>query len=426
MADCPSCGATRIWKAGFRYLPNGKLQRYQCRKCGHRFTSESGKETLKQPHVSLKNSPVLSDPSSKLAPSVRLNPSATKENTDKLPLPLRENIPSQRKSHILIQQSEYFNTPLSIDRSRDQLMEQILKTKPQLKTTLLDFSWHLKKQGRADGTVKTYNYGLLKIIAMGGDLNDPETVKEILTSKALSNGVKAIIINAYTAFLAWNNATWKAPSYRYTAKIPFIPSEEELNQLIAGCGPQTSALLQTLKETAARIGEALALLWTDVNFQGRTISINAPEKRGNARILSVSTKLLDMLNQLPRKSERVFGEATCQHKNGNFYNQRRRLAAKLGNPRLLRITFHTFRHWRASVEYHKTRDVVHVQQFLGHRSIQSTMIYITIEKALFKDGPDEYVSKVAKNVKEAQTLVDVGFEYVCDFDDEGKLFKKRK
>ena len=38
---------------------------------------------------------------------------------------------------------------------------------------------------------------------------------------------------------------------------------------------------------------------------------------------------------------------------------------------------------------------------------------------------DEFVSKVAKTVKGAQELVEVGFDYVCDV--EGyKLFKKRR
>lgn len=53
-------------------------------------------------------------------------------------------------------------------------------------------------------------------------------------------------------------------------------------------------------------------------------------------------------------------------------------------------------------------------------------IYITLEKAVFKQGVDEWTSKVAQNVDEAQTLVDVGFEYICDFGSEGKLFRKRK
>jgi hypothetical protein len=38
---------------------------------------------------------------------------------------------------------------------------------------------------------------------------------------------------------------------------------------------------------------------------------------------------------------------------------------------------------------------------------------------------DEFISKVAKTIKEAQELVESGFDYVCDV--EGyKIFRKRK
>ena len=423
---CPSCGSTRLWKAGYRYFPNGlKLQRWLCRECGHRF-SKSLEETAKELNVTLKDSPV--SPSFILDPAnvQRIHVAALKKGLNESALAFRKDV-EPHVSSPYPSDKEYLNTTFPYDKDRRNLMQELKPlTEPQLKTTLLDFAWHLKKQGRAETTIRTYVSALRKITSIGANLHDPESVKEALTTYKISNGVKKIIVNGYTAFLKFTEATWIAPTYEYKPPIPFIPTEEEIDQVIAGVGPKTSSLLQTLKETAMRIGEAAALEWTDINFKGRTISVNAPEKHGNPRILSVSTKLLDMLNQLPRNSTRVFGDATISHKNGNYFNQRRRLARKLGNPRLLRITFHTFRHWKASMEYHKTKDIMHVKQLLGHRSIQSTMIYITIENALFQNAPEDYVSKVAKTVEEAQALVDVGFEFVCSFDDEGKLFKKRK
>lgn len=78
------------------------------------------------------------------------------------------------------------------------------------------------------------------------------------------------------------------------------------------------------------------------------------------------------------------------------------------------------------MEYHKTKDILHVKALLGHKSIQSTMIYINLENAVFKETEDQYSSRVAQNIAEASKLVDVGFEYVTDFGTEGKLFRKRK
>jgi integrase len=104
-----------------------------------------------------------------------------------------------------------------------------------------------------------------------------------------------------------------------------------------------------------------------------------------------------------------------------FSRQRKRIASKLGNPRILQIHFHTLRHWRATMEYHKTRDLLHVMQFLGHRNIKTTMRYTQ----LIAFGDDDYVCKIADNVDQAKQLIESGFDYVTDID-EHKLFRKRK
>ena len=75
--------------------------------------------------------------------------------------------------------------------------------------------------------------------------------------------------------------------------------------------------------------------------------------------------------------------------------------------------------------YHQTKDILYVMNFLGHKSIKNTLIYIQLEEAIFKKDNDEYVCKVAKNVDEAKELIELGFEYVTDMDGV-KLFRKRK
>jgi integrase len=106
----------------------------------------------------------------------------------------------------------------------------------------------------------------------------------------------------------------------------------------------------------------------------------------------------------------------------SFSRQRKRLARKLQNPRLLQITFHTLRHFKATIEYAKTKDILHVMRLLGHKNINNTLIYTQLVN--FKN--DEYISKVAKNAEEACQLVEAGFEYVCTTPDDLLIFRKRK
>ena len=214
--------------------------------------------------------------------------------------------------------------------------------------------------------------------------------------------------------------SWNPPRYRRIEKIPFIPTEQEIDQLIASCGEKTSSLLQALKETGMRIGEAWKLKWIDIDIVNSTISIT-PEKGSHARMFKVSSKLLAMLAILPKKGAKVFGTYELRGYRSSFTRQRKRTAHKLGNPRITRITFHTFRHWKATMEYHKTKDILHVMRLLGHKNIKNTLIYTQL--VTFED--DDYLCKVAENVKEATQLIEAGYEYVCAMDNV-KLFRKRK
>ncbi|MDH7478357.1 MAG: tyrosine-type recombinase/integrase [Candidatus Bathyarchaeota archaeon] len=105
----------------------------------------------------------------------------------------------------------------------------------------------------------------------------------------------------------------------------------------------------------------------------------------------------------------------------SFQRQRKQLAYKLQNPRLMQISFHTLRHYKATMEYRKTKDILHVMQVLGHKNINNTLIYTQLVN--FKD--DDYTAKVAHSEQEVCQLIEAGFEYVCAYNGN-KIFRKRK
>jgi len=87
------------------------------------------------------------------------------------------------------------------------------------------------------------------------------------------------LFNPLAAFAQLMGVPFEPPKLRPAERLLFIPTEEEIDQLIAGCGKVTSTFLQLLKETAARSGEAWALKWIDVDLKNRTVRITA-EKGG--------------------------------------------------------------------------------------------------------------------------------------------------
>ncbi len=287
---------------------------------------------------------------------------------------------------------------------------------------LIAYAFYRKKNGRAEETY--YNeIRKLRQIAKICNLNEPEEVKTIISELKWKNSTKNQFCTIYNEYIKLLNITWQKPKYRTEETLPFIPLEQEIDQLTASCQKRLATLLQTLKETGARVGEATKLKWLDIDIQRKTVNIH-PEKGSNARILPISDKLINMLGELKRKEETIF--STCIHSiRTNYCAQRNRTASKLGNPRIKKITFHTLRHFKGTMEYHKTKDIVHVKYVLGHKNIKNTMIYINLEQALFLTENDEWITKVAKTIEEAQPLIEAGFTEATDYNGI-KIFKKRK
>ena len=132
-----------------------------------------------------------------------------------------------------------------------------------------------------------------------------------------------------------------------------------------------------------------------------------------------------MLCLLPHKSQRVFGDGPINSQKTTLLKTRKALAVKLANPRLLKISFHTFRHWKATQLYHETKDPYYVKDFLGHKELRNTEIYINIERTIFESSSDGFTVKVTTDTEEVKSLLEVGFEYVCQKDNLIFLRKRK-
>jgi len=153
---------------------------------------------------------------------------------------------------------------------------------------ILEFAWKLKKQGYAESTINGRVKLLKRLVRLGANLFDPESVKEAIAKQTCSEGRKELAVEAYNSFLLTFGGKWDPPKYRRLEKLPFIPTETEIEQLIAGCShtKRLMTFLQLLKETGIRCGEACRLQWTDIDFERNAVRIS-PEKGSNARMLNL-------------------------------------------------------------------------------------------------------------------------------------------
>jgi len=259
---------------------------------------------------------------------------------------------------------------------------------------ILSLGLWMRKQGYRESTIRPC-IRALKAIAKRTNLLNPESVKAYLASAALSESRKEKLTDDLARFYRYKQIAFDRPRYTRIEKLPFIPLESEVDQLIASLGRKSATFLQVLKETGMRPGEAWALRWTDGDYATATITITH-EKGSKPRRLKISAQLTQMLQQR-RNSEYVFRDPkpdplkSMEHFHRNFCKQRRQLAERLQNPRLNGITFRTLRHFKATMEYHRTKDILHVMQLLGHKSIKNTLVYTH----LVNFGGDDYVCKVA-------------------------------
>jgi len=402
------CGGKRLYRDGLRYLANGSsVQRWLCRTCGYRFTERCQNSSNRFQHASKVDRQILN-----CADALNSNCQGSCEASSGASSAQRAV-----KALATVENSSKSGLAGATGAFSCENSAQISDTN----TKILEFAWKLKKQGYAESTINGRVKLLRRLVKLGANLYDAESVKEAIASQNCSEGRKELAVEAYSSFLSTFGGKWDPPKYRRVEKLPFIPTETEIEQLIAGCSctKRLMAFLQLLKETGIRCGEACRLQWTDIDFERNAVRIS-PEKRSNARMLKISNRLVAMLQALPKTSQKVFGVSVDAMRK-SFARQRIRLARKLENPRLLQITFHTLRHWKATMEYAKTKDILHVMQLLGHRNIQNTLIYTHLVS--FKE--DEYIAKVAHTEEEVCKLVEAGFEYVCDYNGS-KIFKKRK
>ena len=260
-----------------------------------------------------------------------------------------------------------------------------------------------------------------QLIQKGVDLNNPDNVETVLATEKFTTSKKASLVSAYRSYTKTFGTPWILIRTRYRPQQSHIPLESELDQIIAASGRKTAVFLQMLKDTGARSGEVSKLKWTDINEANQTVRVNNPEKGSDSRTLKVSEKTLSMIRSLPKKHEPYVFNPNSRVYKDMLTTTRNRLARTLQNPRFKQIHLHTFRHWKATMEYAKTKDILHVMKMLGHRNIQNTLVYTQLVN--FESG--EYHSAIAKTVDEARKLVESGFAFVCDMDGI-KLFSKRK
>ena len=164
------------------------------------------------------------------------------------------------------------------------------------------------------------------------------------------------------------------------SKTPRFLSFEESEHFLSCCDKKFYPVFFTFLKTGLRLGELLNLQWVDIDFSRKKLKVQYKEfwspKSGERQIPlnnGMITVLKNLKNKKNKKYDFVFSDSDGKKLKRKLRKDLIRIAIKAGIEDFTKI--HTLRHTFASHLVMNGVDLPTVQKLLGHKDIQTTMIY---------------------------------------------------
>jgi len=236
-----------------------------------------------------------------------------------------------------------------------------------------------------------------------------------------ANSYKDVFVKTYSYYSKIHSITWNRPAFKSERKLPRIPTKEAIMNVVSASSRKYAAIFKILMETGAMPRELASVGRRDIDLDRGILLVQGLKGHTSRNFKLKSDTTACLREYLYRvKDEKPFPDSKWM---GKIWRRlRRRVAEKLCDPAIRSIRLYDLRHFYATMLYHKTKDILLVKQQLGHKKIETTLIYTQLVQ--FSEE-DEFCSATAKTVEEAAKLIEQGFDFVCDLDGV-KLFRKRK
>ena len=200
----------------------------------------------------------------------------------------------------------------------------------------------------------------------------PATVnRELNTVKAMLN--KAVAWGYLSKSPAQTVKKLREPK----RQIRFL-SPHEIKTLLEQANERMRHIIVTLLYTGLRRGELIHLVWGDLDFKTKLLSVQAKQgwnpKDYEVRHIPLNDKLFRILHgQKKGESPYIFSNESGGMLNGNILSRDfRKLARRCG---IKGASIHTLRHTFASYLAMNRVDLYTIQKLLGHSSVKTTEIY---------------------------------------------------
>ena len=184
-------------------------------------------------------------------------------------------------------------------------------------------------------------------------------------------------------------------------------SEDEVTLLINATEPQWRAMVVVALNTGLRLGELLALAWSDVDFTRREITVRHNNYRGEIlfpksnkqRVIPMNDPTYFVLRGHKNASKWLWPSPDGVPAKDHFARSAIKRAWKKAG--LRKVWWHLLRHTFASNLASAGVPIISIQQLLGHSTVEQTMRYAHL-------APD--VNKEAVKLLEGNSRVGIGLE----------------
>lgn len=270
------------------------------------------------------------------------------------------------------------------------------------------FVKRLENESISLSTIKNYGYNLAKICLHYGRL--PEEITELeytdyynmlLKRKASGSHMKHAVfsIRKYFKVIGVKCPLSANPRIPATRSLPVVLSVQEITDLLHACiDLREKALVGLLYDTGMRKGEAINLKLCDLDFQRSTIHIR-DGKGHKDRYLPFSKnmqKVVTAYQRIYRPQEYLF-ESKKGRPMGQYWPSEV-LRRTIDKTKIVKhVSCHTLRHSYATHLLEHNFDIRHIQQLLGHKSLQTTAGYLNIAHAQYDQrwtGPVDLIFPV--------------------------------
>lgn len=204
-----------------------------------------------------------------------------------------------------------------------------------------------------------------------------------LSDRTINTAISQLrFFTIYVLHKPWDSS--QLPLRKFDTYLPFVPTKEEVATFISTLADlKVKTMVVLLYSSGLRIGEVCHLKYQDIDRKHMRIHITHGKNRSD-RYAILSAQALDILTQYwfayDKPRDWLFPK---QFKSSDkpidtFYLSRHISTHEETLGWEHRITCHSFRHAFATHLYENGTDLLVIKSLLGHKSLNSTTIYVTL------------------------------------------------